>query len=430
VEPFEKDLIIIGGGLSGLSAGIIAAYSNLDALIIEQGENPGSRDPIDELAYPHALKKVLTDYTSKKDILTPIERRAFWIMTSDGHTAWECVKPASDEASAGYVADRPALDNSLADRFRSLKGDILTGVEVTSLTRNAKGDITGVIIGRTGAEYHAPLTIIAEGPHSPLADHLLGRDSLLENESLFVAKEIFSGANPSPSLRFTGNEESAASIILLGDPLGVGFSWARIIAWKNYLALKIHVPLDSMKSDIGIKPMLESLKTHPSIEPFMRSLEKVRFITSVVPTGGFEAHADLLWGDGFIITGKAARLYHPFDCRMTDYSIVSGIIAGQAAVAAHNKNHPDHPSDYPRLLENSFIIPDRNSMANFMNFMRARQDFASSYPEILFKLIDGIFTMDERCKRDKKKDLDRELRRLASPWDISKDFYNLYKTYG
>ena len=429
-EPVQKDLIIVGGGLSGLSAGIIASANGMKVILVERGEPPVSQNPLDELAYPHAIKKVLGNISSQSEILTPIQRRAFWITTPDGHSALECVKSPDENGKSGFVIDRPELDLALIDRFKTLGGEIHSSIQVDSLLRNEKRSIIGIVCADGEIEYRAPLTIIAEGAISPLADHLLGRSQLDDKDYIFIAKEILSGGGIPVSSRLTGDHATAASIILLGDPLGTGFSWARIIAWRDKLILKIYIPLDLMEWTGGIKSLLESLKMHPSVEPFVRDLEKESFITGIVPVGGYEKHADLLWGDGFLVTGKAARLYHPFDCRMTDYSIVSGVLAGQAAVAARADRRPDHPSEYPRLLDDSFLIPDRDSMSNFMNFMRNKKEFASSYPEILMLLIDGIFTMDQRRKREKKRDIERELRRLASPWDLSKDFISLFKNYG
>ena len=429
-EPIQKDLIIIGGGLSGLSAGIVTAADGMNVIVIERNESPGSENPLDELAYPHAIKKVLGNVSALSEILTPIQRRAFWITTPNGHSALECIKTPDENGKSGFAIDRPGLDLALANRFKILGGEIHTDIQADSLSRSENGSITGVICADGEFEYRAPLTIIAEGANSPLADHLLGRGQIDDRDYLFIAKEILTGDGIPVSSRLTGNDSTAASIILLGDPLGVGFSWARIIAWRDRIALKIHIPLDLMEWTGGIKALMESLKMHPSVEPIVRNLEKESFKTGIVPIGGFEKHPDLLWGDGFLVTGKAARLYHPFDCRMTDYSIVSGTIAGQAAIAARVERRPDHPSEYPHLLKDSFLIPDRDSMANFMNFMRNKKEFAASYPEIFMLLMDGIFTMDNRRKREKKRDIERELRKLASPWDLSRDFISLFKNYG
>jgi electron transfer flavoprotein-quinone oxidoreductase len=429
-EPVQKDLIIIGSGLSGLTAGIVATAGGMNVIIIESGEIAASQNPLDELAYPHALKRVLGNVSSQNEILTPIERRAFWITTPDGHSALECYKTPDEDGKTGFVANRPDLDLALADRFRNLGGEIATGIKADFLKRNEAGSVVGVGCNDGEIEYNAALTILAEGANSQLADHLLERDQLDDRDCIFVAKEILIKDGAPIASRLTGNDSTAASIILLGDPLGIGFSWARIIAWRDRIALKIYFPLDLMESSGGVKPLLESIKMHPSVEPIVRNLDRESLSTGIIPVGGFEKYPDALWGKGFLVTGKAARLYHPFDCRMTDYSIVSGALAGEAAYTARIEHKPEYPSAYPQLIKDSFLTSDRDSMTNFMNFMRNKKEFASSYPEIFMLLIDGIFTMDNRRKREKKKDIERQLRALASPWDMSRDFIMLLKQYG
>ncbi|MBU1023572.1 FAD-binding protein [bacterium] len=424
------DLIVIGGGLSGLSCAITACGGNMNVLLIE-GEEPDAKTRfIDELVYPHALKKILADYKNHEDLLFPITRRAFWIVASDSHTAWECVTPPDESGLSGYVANRPELDLILLERFRKIGGEYKSDVNAVDLFMDEEGDITGVKYEDEKGGHFAPVTVVANGPRSILANGLLKRENLQTDEKLLIVKEVLVGENGEPSRRLTGNKEHAASILILGDPLDVGFSWARLIAYGNKLAIKVYVPMDCINDNRKVETFVESLKMHPSIEPIVRGLKSEAFFNQTVPIGGFEEFPDTLWGEGFIVTGKAARLYHPYDCRMTDYSIVSGVIAGKAAINAKIDNRASCPCDYPRYLSESFLLSDRNSMSNVMNAMRKNSKFASEYPQIMLGITSGIFTMDSRKKCVKKSDIEKDIRSKSAIWDAVSDFDRLIKLYG
>lgn len=429
MPEIKKDLIIVGGGLTGLSCGITAVSKGLDVTVLERQESIGSDGSIDELAYTHSLKKVFSDYANYPDVFTPLTRRAFWIATPDAHTAWECVTLRGTGAS-GFVVNRPEFDKELARRFKSLGGNLRMQVEIENLIDDPEtGAITGVKLN-TGEEIFSNLVILAQCYQSNLVDDLVHFKKPSRDQQVLVAKEILAGDNPMPSVRFTSDENHAASVILLGDPLGIGFSWGRLIAFKDKLIVKIYVPFDLVGEKQDYRTFIERFKMHPSVESMVKGYKSISFKAGVIQSSGFSQFVENLWGKGYLVTGKTARLYHPFDCRMTDYAVESGTIAANAAINAKLDRRPSYPSDYPNMLKDSYILPDRNSMMNFMSLMREKKNFNSAYPEILMSIVDGVFTMDGRRKSVKKKDIERELRSKSALWGMFQDFYTLFKSYG
>lgn len=427
----KRDLIIIGGDLSALSCGINASLKDLDVLLLDPLEKNISNGYIDELVYKHALKKVFSNYRDYPDVFIPLARRAFWITTKDSHTGWECVKSPDESHNIGFAVDRPAFDELLADRMTKLGGEIYYGVEVKELIKDSETNaITGVRCNSEHGDIDANLVVITHRDDSSFADELIGYEKPTKGQFVLIAKETLTGDNPTPAMKLTNDDNFAASIIVLGDPLGIGFSWARLIAYRNKLIIKVYVPYDLVSEHQDHKTFVERFKMHPSIEPIVKGYESASFNSAIVQTAGFKRHPETLWGEGFIATGNAAALYHPFDCRMTDYHIYSGLIAARAAVNAKIDKRPCTPSEFPHLLRDSFLLPDRDSMMAVQMALRDRRNFASVYPDVLFSLIDGIFSMDERSKLIKKSELMYQLRSKSSAWTILDDLNAMVKLYG
>lgn len=437
MDNHNWDLIVVGSGLCGLASAITAQGKGLKVLLVEKRDIPGDGFHIDELVYPHALKQILSDYENLDAILTPIKRRGFWIATETGHTALEAVTSPDDSGTSGFIADRPKLDYALFDRFIALGGELRPNYNAAELLFDDSGAVIGIknVADEDDEysesfEYFAPLTIFADGPDSQFANQLLKRDELNLKDKIIVVKETLIGEDNEPSIRMTGTGETAASIVVLGDPLDIGFSWARLMAFGNKLVLKAYIPADLVSDNQNVNVFIEQLKTHPSIEPIVRGFESESINTQTIPIAGFEMHPDLLWGDGYLITGKAARIYHPFDCRMSDYSIVSGTLAANAAVNAVSDRRASQAHDFPLAISESFLLKDRRSMSDLMNEIRNKKNFSKAYPQVMFEILTGIFTMDSRSKGMKKKEMERSIRSQCSVWSTLSDIQQLFKLYG
>lgn len=58
---FDADVIVVGGGLGGLSAAITAAKEGLSVIVLERGDYSGAKNVSGGRMYIHALQKLIPD---------------------------------------------------------------------------------------------------------------------------------------------------------------------------------------------------------------------------------------------------------------------------------------------------------------------------------------------------------------------------------
>ena len=77
------DVIIVGGGLAGLTAGIVLAEQGLEVLLIERGDYCGSKNVTGGRLYGHSLEKVIPGFAEEAPIERVIKKERISLMTED-----------------------------------------------------------------------------------------------------------------------------------------------------------------------------------------------------------------------------------------------------------------------------------------------------------------------------------------------------------
>ena len=68
---FEFDVIVIGAGIAGSSAAMVAAQKGLNVVMVERARTPGEKNYFGGAIYPHAFLDILPDFYDRKP---PLER--------------------------------------------------------------------------------------------------------------------------------------------------------------------------------------------------------------------------------------------------------------------------------------------------------------------------------------------------------------------
>jgi menaquinone-9 beta-reductase len=165
----EADVIVVGAGPAGATAGYYLAQSGLDVLVLEKSVFPRDKVCGDGLT-PRAVKSLV-------NMGVPIESQG-WLKNKGlrvigGGKRMELPWPdLTSYPGYGLVRTRATLDETLARRAQAAGARLEEGVTVTGpVIDDRTGNIAGVVADDHGSErsYRAPVVIAADGNSSRLS---------------------------------------------------------------------------------------------------------------------------------------------------------------------------------------------------------------------------------------------------------------------
>src|SRR5262245_6845956 len=126
------DVIVVGAGPAGISAGITAAKAGLNVLVLERGEYPGSKNVQGAVLYTKNLADIVHDFS--KDLTCPLERYITCqnvLITSDDSAVQACFRSDKwvKEPHNCYAIIRVNFDKWYAKKAEELGVQVYTGVK-------------------------------------------------------------------------------------------------------------------------------------------------------------------------------------------------------------------------------------------------------------------------------------------------------------
>ena len=100
------------------------------------------------------------------------------------------------------------------------------------------------------------------------------------------------------------------------------------------------VGLDYRQTNLDVHELLQQLKLHPLIRPYLEGGEMVEWGAKTIPEGGLYSIPDRLHGNGLLIAGDAAGFVNVAALKGIHHAMYSGILAARAAFRALAEAHP------------------------------------------------------------------------------------------
>ncbi|TWP51434.1 FAD-dependent oxidoreductase [Lentzea tibetensis] len=181
----ETDVLVVGGGLVGLSAALFLAWRGVPTVLVER--YPGSSAHPRAIGYTARTVELLRAVGLEPDIPPPLKGVSVRRVRAESLAGqwfeelhWSPEAPAptvecSPCAGAGLAQDR--MEPILRDKARELGADIRLSTELRSFEQDDDG-VTAVVRGSDGAEYQvrAKYLVAADGHRSPVREELgIGR---------------------------------------------------------------------------------------------------------------------------------------------------------------------------------------------------------------------------------------------------------------
>ena len=156
------DAAVVGAGPAGTTAALRMAQKGLKVILIERGDEPGSKNMFGGmLPYSPVVDDLLPDFWQSAPWERHVVKRVLTILSENSATSLAFNSRNFDNPPYnGYTLFRPIFDKWYAERAQAAGAYLLTGCLVEDLLLSGRG-ISGVKVGRVDGEIRAPVVAAA-----------------------------------------------------------------------------------------------------------------------------------------------------------------------------------------------------------------------------------------------------------------------------
>ena len=381
----KTDVIIVGAGPAGISSAITLARAGREVVVIERGMFAGSKNMFGGAIYTTATKEIFPNFETE----APVERRNiehnYMILGETDATTVSYRK----EDNSSYSVIRGKFDRWAAEEARKA-GAVL--VEETVVRELIKENNKVIGVKTELEEYYADIVILADGVNSLLAKQIGLRKNIETRDVALSVKEVIKLDKDIINQRFNLKDGEGAIGEIFGGPmlgsLGLGFMYTNTDSVTIGLGVTLN---DLVEKNYRPFELLEQLKTHPKIAPYIEGGELKEYSAHLIPEGGYKKIPKLC-DNGVMIVGDAGMLVNNLHWEGTNLAMISGKLAGETAIEALDKGDYSKKtlSKYEEKLKNSFIMKDMKTYKDLMDIFHERQQAFLSY---YLKKINAFFEM-------------------------------------
>lgn len=427
--PEKFDAIVVGAGVAGLAAAYKMAQGGLSVVVIERGDYPGAKNVMGGVLYRSMMEELIPEFWKEAPLERPVVEQRFWFMDTDSvvSTGYKGQEWAREPYNC-FTVFRGQFDQWFARKCTEA-GAVIINETVVEECLLENGRVVGVRTNRPEGELYANVVVLADGVNSLLGKQLgFHQEWKPQQVALAVMEEL---KLPSEVIedRFNLDPGMGTTIeIFGGGTLGlVGTSF--IYTNKEHISIGVGALLSQIRQ-ARVKPydLLENLKKHPAVRPFIRNAEPVEYYAHLIPEGGYNAIPKLV-GNGVLVVGDAAQLVNGIHREGSNLAMTSGRLAAEAVLRAHQIGEFDARSlsQYEEDLRNSFVIDDLKKYKDSSHLFENNTRYFNEYLPATNMALHEMLTVDGTSKKDKQKLIMQRLLRGSSLYSVGKDLYHAWK---
>ncbi|KIW08243.1 uncharacterized protein PV09_01170 [Verruconis gallopava] len=386
-EADQVDVCIVGAGPAGLSAAIRlkqlaneAGNEDFRVLVLEKAGEIGDHIVSGNVMEPSALNELLPDWNSEENPnrfadITPAKTDKMKFLTKS--MAIPLPKPPQMNNHGNYIISLNQLVKWLGERAEELGVEVYPGFAASEVLYNNEGSVIGVAtndlgIGRDGKpkenfergmEFHARVTLLAEGCHGSLSKQVikkfnLRRDSQHQTYGLGI-KEVW---EIQPEKFNSGLVVHSMGYPLSYDTYGGGWMYH---FGDNLVSIGLVVGLDYQNPWLAPYQEFQKMKQHPYYKQFLEGGKCISYGARTLIEGGFQSIPKCAFPGGALIGDTAGFVNLP-KIKGTHNAMRSGMLAAQAAYKALKDSEEGSVFlyDYEDMLRESSIWKELKQVRN------------------------------------------------------------------
>lgn len=399
------DAIIVGAGVSGLSAAYIMSKAGLKVIVIEKGQHPGSKNVMGGVLYRHMMEEIIPDFWKDAPIERPIVEQNLWIMGKEsvvktGYKGMEWSKAPYNN----FTVFRGKFDQWFAKKCVEV-GALIINETVVKECIMENNKVVGVRTDRPNGEIFADVVVLADGVNSLLGKSLgFHKEWHKDQVALCVMEEL---KLPSEKIeeRFNLDKGMGATIEIFGDSTLGMIGTAFIYTNKDHLSIGCGALLSQMYEK-HIKPyeLLEYIKNHPIIKPLIAGSQPCEYYAHLIPEGGYKSIPKLV-DNGVIVIGDAAQFVNGIHREGSNMGMTSGRFAAETIIRAKGIGEftKSTLSHYEDLINKSYITKDLEKYKNASSTLENNGAYFNHYMPAINKSVSEMLTVDGATKSEKQK---------------------------
>lgn len=391
----DFDVIVVGGGLSGLAAAYTMADAGLEVLVLERGDYSGAKNVTGGRLYVNPVRDMFPDLWKKAPLERFIAHEEVSIMDKDRSITMRYDgSELAQEPYQSYSILRGKFDKNFAKVTERKGVSMVTKSRVDDLIIE-NGKVEGVMAG--GDALTANIVIACDGVLSLLAEKAGLRKPGLAKDHAVGFKEIIELDRTVLEDRFNLEGEEGAARLYMGEVTRGKFGGGFLYTNKESISLGIVVGIkDLMEEPLVQAPdLLDALKQRPEVARLIKGGQTSEYSAHVIPEGGLHSMGKL-YGEGILIAGDAAgfSMNIGVTVRGMEYAMATGYYAGQAAIKAKEAGSYNAATlaVYEKLLNESFVMKDFQSFKEAPHALDNPR-FFNRYPQLAGDIMRDLYAV-------------------------------------